>query len=67
MAKKQKTHKATSKRFKMTATGKLTHKRQGNNNHYMTKKSSGRKLRVEHDGGVDSIKQTKKLKQIGNY
>jgi ribosomal protein L35 len=64
---KKKTHKATAKRFKISASGKLSHKRQGNNNHYMTKKKSGRKLRVEQEGTVDSKKETRKLIRIGNF
>ena len=64
---KSKTHKATVKRFKMTKGGKLMHKRQGNNNHYMTKKSGGRKLRVEKNQDLSARKEAKKIKSLGNF
>jgi large subunit ribosomal protein L35 len=43
---KQKTHSATSKRFRITRTGKVLH-RKATGNHMLTKKSSSRRRRVE--------------------
>ena len=42
---KFKTHKATSKRFKKTATGKLMHYSQGDNSHLKTNKNRSEKAR----------------------
>ncbi len=67
MVKKRKTHKATVKRFKMSKSGKMLHKRQGNNNHYMTKKSGGRKLRIEGNVALSSKKESKKIRILGNF
>lgn len=67
MATKNKTHKATKKRFKVTAKGKLVHKRQGNNNHYMRKMSSSHRARVEGTVELSSKKEAKKIKQLGNF
>lgn len=43
---KQKTHRATAKRFRITRTGKILH-RKATGNHMLTKKSGGRRRRVE--------------------
>jgi large subunit ribosomal protein L35 len=43
---KQKTHRATAKRFRMTRTGKILH-RKATGNHMLTKKSGSRRRRVE--------------------
>ena len=43
---KQKTHSATSKRFRITRTGKVLH-RKATGNHMLTKKSSSRRRRIE--------------------
>jgi len=42
---KFKTHKATSKRFKKTASGKLMHYSQGDNSHLKTNKNRSEKAR----------------------
>jgi large subunit ribosomal protein L35 len=43
---KQKTHSATRKRFRVTRTGKVLH-RKATGNHMLTKKSSSRRRRIE--------------------
>jgi large subunit ribosomal protein L35 len=43
---KQKTHSATSKRFRITRTGKVLH-RKATGNHMLTKKSGSRRRRIE--------------------
>jgi large subunit ribosomal protein L35 len=48
---KQKTHRATAKRFRMTRRGKILH-RKATGNHMLTKKSGSRRRRVEGMGEV---------------
>ena len=43
---KMKTHRATAKRFRITRTGKVIH-RKATGNHMLTKKSGSRRRRVE--------------------
>jgi large subunit ribosomal protein L35 len=43
---KQKTHRASAKRFRITRTGKILH-RKATGNHMLTKKSGNRRRRVE--------------------
>jgi len=43
---KMKTHRATAKRFRITRTGKILH-RKATGNHMLTKKSGSRRRRVE--------------------
>ena len=43
---KQKTHRATAKRFRITRTGKILH-RKATGTHMLTKKSGSRRRRVE--------------------
>jgi large subunit ribosomal protein L35 len=43
---KQKTHRSAAKRFKITRTGKVMH-RKATGNHMLTKKSGSRRRRVE--------------------
>jgi large subunit ribosomal protein L35 len=43
---KQKTHRSAAKRFKITRTGKILH-RKATGNHMLTKKSGSRRRRVE--------------------
>ncbi|MGH2634798.1 MAG: 50S ribosomal protein L35 [Actinomycetota bacterium] len=43
---KQKTHRASAKRFRITRTGKILH-RKATGNHKLTKKSGSRRRRVE--------------------
>lgn len=46
---KQKTHKGMKKRFKVTASGKVKH-RKANRGHRLGKKSGKRKRRLRQDG-----------------
>jgi len=43
---KQKTHRASAKRFRITRSGKILH-RKATGNHMLTKKSGSRRRRVE--------------------
>jgi large subunit ribosomal protein L35 len=59
---KQKTHKGTAKRVKVTGTGKLM-REQANNQHKFEHKSSTRKRRLDRDQ-VLSPADTKNLKKL---
>jgi large subunit ribosomal protein L35 len=59
---KQKTHKGTAKRVRVTGTGKLM-REQANNQHKFEHKSSTRKRRLDRDEVV-STPDTKKLKKL---
>ena len=48
---KQKTHRGAAKRFRVTRTGKLLHRR-ANKNHNLGKKSSRRKRRLDRTAQV---------------
>jgi large subunit ribosomal protein L35 len=50
---KMKTHRGAAKRFRLTRTGKLLHRR-ANLNHNLGKKSSGRRRRLSRTGVVES-------------
>jgi len=56
---KQKTHKATKKRFRMTATGKLKHRSAGTS-HLMSRMSKKRKRQLRGTTVVNSV-ETKRL------
>ena len=43
---KQKTHRGAAKRFRVTRTGKVLH-RKATGNHFLRKKRSGRRRRIE--------------------
>lgn len=58
---KAKTKKAAKKRFKVTGSGKLVHKKAGKS-HLLGKKSSRRKRRLSAENEVKSKKQTKEIK-----
>jgi len=60
---KQKTHRATAKRFRITRTGKVLH-RKATGNHMLTKKSGSRRRRVEGMAEVASTGEQKKLKRL---
>jgi large subunit ribosomal protein L35 len=51
---KQKTHKGLAKRFKVTATGKIKHKRAGGS-HLMTGKNAKRRRRIGSSAVLSSI------------
>jgi large subunit ribosomal protein L35 len=59
---KQKTHKGTAKRVKVTGTGKLMHE-QANNQHKFEYKSSSRKRRLDQEQLL-SPADTKRLKKL---
>ncbi|MFW3172800.1 50S ribosomal protein L35 [Geodermatophilus sp. CPCC 206100] len=59
---KQKTHKGTVKRIRVTGTGKLM-REQANNQHKFEHKSSRRKRRLDNDQ-VISPADTKSLKKL---
>jgi large subunit ribosomal protein L35 len=59
---KQKTHKGTAKRVRVTGTGKLMHE-QANNQHKFAHKSSMRKRRLDQDQLVSKA-DTKGLKKL---
>ena len=48
---KQKTHRGAAKRFRVTRTGKVLH-RKGTGNHFLRKKVGGRRRRIEGMGEV---------------
>jgi large subunit ribosomal protein L35 len=61
---KNKTHKATAKRFKETATGKLKHKKQGDNAHLKINKNNREKRRKRKKSTLSNSTEVKKLKQL---
>ncbi len=62
---KMKTRKSASKRYKMTANGKIKYKKQGLR-HILTKKSSKRKRNLRK-AGILSDPETKKAKVLLPY
>jgi large subunit ribosomal protein L35 len=54
---KQKTHRGAAKRFRVTRTGKLLHRR-ANKAHMLTKKSGSRKRRLERTGEITAEKRS---------
>ncbi|MBW7953965.1 MAG: bL35 family ribosomal protein [Candidatus Dojkabacteria bacterium] len=60
MKNKIKTHKASAKRFKLTATGKVKHNRQGNN-HLKANKNRAQKKRSSGSKMLNSKTQAKKI------
>ncbi len=63
---KHKTHKATAKRFKVTGSGKLIHKTQGDNAHLKVNKNYHQKARKNSSEALGNKSETKKLKQLMN-
>jgi large subunit ribosomal protein L35 len=62
---KQRTHSGAKKRFKVTPTGKVLHRRQ-NKNHILEKKSSTRKRRLSRPAqltGGDAAQITRLLRR----
>lgn len=51
---KQKTHKGMKKRYKLTATGKVKHRKRGRG-HLMSGKTSNRKRHLRHDAVVGGV------------
>ena len=58
---KQKTHKATSKRFRLTGSGKIMHNSQGDNSHLKANKDRGIKARKK---GAHMLENTQDVKNI---
>ncbi len=58
---KMKTHRGAAKRFRVTATGKVL-RRKATGNHFLVKKSSGRKRRIS--GMVTVGPETKVVRRI---
>ncbi|MBA7626309.1 hypothetical protein ES703_33755 [subsurface metagenome] len=56
---KQKTHKGLKKRVKVTATGKVRHKRTGGG-HLMSGKSAKRRRRVSSSGIMTSLMRSQR-------
>ena len=54
---KQKTHSASRKRFRVTRTGKVLH-RKATGNHMLTKKSSSKRRRIEGWSEVTAERKT---------
>jgi large subunit ribosomal protein L35 len=61
---KIKTHKSTSKRIKVTGSGKLM-RRRGFLNHFMEKKSEGRKRNNRKSNQVDSSREKNVKRSLG--
>lgn len=64
MKNKQKTHKATAKRFKLTKNNKLMHNKQGDNAHLKANKSSNQKARKKGKTSLSSSGESKKIKKL---
>ncbi len=64
MGKGPKTHKASVKRFKLTASGKLKHKKQMDNDHLKAHKSNRTKNRQSKSDFLGSKEQIKKIKKL---
>lgn len=64
MKNKIKTHKATSKRFKVTGSGKVVHNHQKDNDHLKIGKSRAQKSRVNGKGALESRKESIKIKKL---
>ncbi len=63
---KHKTHKATRKRFRLTATGKVKH-RQAGTSHLATRKSQKRKRNLRGTGVLSAVEVKKIVKALGKY
>lgn len=64
MAKKGKTHKASAKRFKKTASGQLVHKKQMDNTHLKAHKTNRTRNRQNKASMLDSSRQRNKIKGL---
>jgi len=63
---KQKTHKGTKKRFRLTATGKAKHRRAGTS-HLAARMSQKRKRNLRGTGVVDGVEADRIKKALGDY
>lgn len=59
---KKKTHKGAAKRFKVTKSGKILHKRMGAS-HLLEKKSARRKRRLRKEAELSSVER-KAIKRL---
>ncbi|MBP9758185.1 50S ribosomal protein L35 [Candidatus Dojkabacteria bacterium] len=64
MKNKQKTHKASAKRFRVTKTGIVLHNRQKDNAHLKTGKTTKQKARLKGQSGLTNNKEINKIKQL---
>ncbi len=60
----KKTHKASVKRFKLTASGKLRHNRQKDNAHLKVNKTRAQKSRLNKQPSLQSNKEVQKIKSL---
>ncbi|MCB9456678.1 MAG: 50S ribosomal protein L35 [Anaerolineaceae bacterium] len=63
---KLKTHKATSKRFRVTGTGKVV-RTKGGKSHFRRRTPKRTKRQLHKLIGIASSKQAKKIKQLAPY
>jgi large subunit ribosomal protein L35 len=63
---KMKTHKATKKRFRLTAKGKVRH-RQAGTSHLATRKTHKNKRQLRGTSDVDSVEMKKIHIVLGKY
>lgn len=61
---KAKTHKATVKRFKVTRTGKVLHRTQGDNGHGKNYENRRQKKAHKAEGQLSSGKESRKVKRL---
>lgn len=61
---KAKTHKSTAKRFKLTATGKLKHRSQGDNGHAKGFQARREKRNARKSHVLASSKEARKLSRL---
>lgn len=61
---KMKTHRGAKKRFKVTGTGKVMHRR-ANRNHILEKKTTKRKRQLRSDGAVAASDVPRAKRQLG--
>ncbi len=61
---KQKTHKASSKRFKITAGGKVTHRGQGDNGHSKNYEGRREKRNPRQTKTLSAKGEIRKIKQL---
>jgi large subunit ribosomal protein L35 len=60
----KKTHKASAKRFKVTASGKVRHNRQKDNAHLKVNKTRAQKERLNKQPALSSSKEAQKIKSL---
>lgn len=61
---KQRSHSGAKKRFRVTRTGKVLHRKM-NRNHILEKKSPERKRRLDHDGQLTGQDASQVRKLLG--